>query len=283
MASRSTFREMVHGVAWQKQIRDRYLAEGAPPVPHLDVKRAMVRSVSRRLAEQVILKYEWLGTMAPTTYHYGIFFGDFCAGVCCLGTRAAGSPSQHEQFAVGPDTVGVLARGACVHWAPRASNSKLISWTARLIRHDDPRLKLLLAYSDTDAGEIGTVYQACNWIYIGTTGAGVQFVSPTGRIYHSKILYDLCRRAGYSKGRKPQKDARRWLLANGWREEAINSKHKYVVVLDKTDKQLVARVDQMRQAYPKRPASIDGDASAHHVGEGGSIPTAGLHKIKLGP
>ena len=63
--SRLTFRNAAGDVAWQKQLRDHYEAEGVPPVPHLDIKRAVVRPVSRKLAEQIILKYEWLGTM-PT-------------------------------------------------------------------------------------------------------------------------------------------------------------------------------------------------------------------------
>ena len=87
--SRSTFREAASDVAWQKQLRDRFESEGVPPVPHLDVKRAVVRPVSRRMAEQIILKYEWLGTMAQTGYHYGIFFGSYCAGVCCVAAGAA--------------------------------------------------------------------------------------------------------------------------------------------------------------------------------------------------
>lgn len=74
MVSRLTFRDKCPDVCWQKQLRDKYLAEGIPPVPNLDVKRAVVRPVSRHLAEQTIYKYEWLGTMAATSLHYGIFF-----------------------------------------------------------------------------------------------------------------------------------------------------------------------------------------------------------------
>jgi hypothetical protein len=255
MASRSTFREVSgDGVAWQKQLRDQYLAEGTPAgLEHLDLKRALVMPISRRMAEQVILKYEWLGTMAQTTHHYGLFFGTYCAGVCCVGTRASGAPGQHKPFGVGPNDVGLLARGACVHWAPVGSNSKLIAWTARLVKRDVAGLKLLLAYSDTDAGEIGTVYQACNWTYIGLTSKGdTQFISPRGRIYHSKILYDTCRRAGYTRGHKPTREVRRHLKAEGWSEQPTNPKHKYVLILDTKDQKLIERVDQMRLPYPKR-------------------------------
>jgi hypothetical protein len=44
MASRLTFRDKCSGVAWQKQLRDHYIDEGMPNVPHLDLKRAIVRT-----------------------------------------------------------------------------------------------------------------------------------------------------------------------------------------------------------------------------------------------
>jgi hypothetical protein len=143
--SRSTFREASGDVAWQRQLRDRHAAEGVPDVPHLDLKRAVVRPVSRRVAEQVILKYEWLGTMAKTAYHYGIFFGPYCAGVCCLAVGAAtGGVNAASEFNLNPSELATLARGACVHWAPPGTNSKLLAWTARLMARDTD-CRLLLA------------------------------------------------------------------------------------------------------------------------------------------
>ena len=82
--SRLVFRGKCDGVAWQKQIRDKYISEGTPDVPHLDVKKAIVRPVTRNLAKQIILKYEWLGTLVPAQLYYGIFFGNYCAGVTCV-------------------------------------------------------------------------------------------------------------------------------------------------------------------------------------------------------
>jgi hypothetical protein len=117
LVQRSTFRDVCADVAWQKQLRDRYMVEGVPPVENLDVKRAVVRGVSRRLAEHVILKYEWLGTMARSAEHFGIFFGDYCAGVCCVclnGVGTAGT-SSNQEFGIERKDLATLARGACVH------------------------------------------------------------------------------------------------------------------------------------------------------------------------
>lgn len=250
-------------------------------MPHLDVKRAEVRRVSRRLAEQVIYKYEWLGTMAGTALHYGLFFGAYCAGVCCVAVNGVGTagPYVHVQFGISRSELATLARGACVHWAPAGANSKLVAWTCRLLARESGA-KLVIAYSDTDAGEVGTIYQACNWTYIGlgTTRDDGQIVAPNGRVFNRKYLGEVAR-----KNRTTIDGAKRILGVAGWRLQAENAKYRYVHILDKSDAALVARVERMRQAYPKRAASIASDAPGVQPGEGGAEPTAALQEIDNDP
>lgn len=268
MASRSTFRELAHSVAWQRQLRDRYLLEGTPPVPDLTLKHGVVRRVRRRIAAQIILKYEWLGTMAQTGYHYGLFFGPYCAGVCCVAAGfASGGVNAHHEFGLAGHELAVLARGACVHWAPPGANSKLVAWTCRLAA-TDTGAKLMIAYSDTDAGEIGTIYQACNWVYIGRGRPTRQFVAPNGRIYDQKIIYDTRRRQGTLRtvSWTAQREA---FLAAGWREQLSNPKHKYVIVLDKSDTDLVQRIHAMRQPYPRRQP-LESEGSSNQLGHEGA-------------
>jgi hypothetical protein len=283
MASRSTFRDAAGDVAWQRQLRDRYAADGAPTVPHLDVKRAVVRPVSRRMAEQIIMKYEWLGTMATTSLHFGLFFGPHCAGVTCVGTSSTGDVNAAVGFGVASSELATLARGACVHWAPPGSNSKLIAWTCRLLARER-RHKLIVAYADTDAGEIGTVYQAAGWVYIGRGAIGTQYVAPNGRVYDMKVVYDTRRRAGTvgTVRWSAQRDA---LVASGWTIQPTNPKHRYVCVLDGSDRALVERIESRRQPYPKRDvharAKHPSDAPGVQPGEGGAAPTRTLHEAAV--
>lgn len=257
MASRLTFRDAASDVAWQRQLRDKYQHEGTPPVPHLDVKRAMVRPVSRRLAEQIILKYEWLGTMSMTSHHYGIFFGPYCAGVTCVARGAAMAGAyHHRQFHLARGDLMTLARGACVHWAPPGTNSRLVSWTCKLLQRQGLG-KLIWATADTDAGEIGTIYQACNWVYIGITEGykrkDMELIAPNGRILSRRMLssYAKTNRCTTTKMKQALQDA-------GWRLQARNPKHRYVYILDKKDQALVDRIERMRQPYPKRDAHAGG-------------------------
>lgn len=271
--SRSTFRNAAGDVAWQKQLRDRYVDDGAPPVD-LNIKRAIIRPVSRKLAEQIILKYEWLGTMgAGSNYFYGIFFESYCAGVVCFGVGSGGANvNAHMEFRIRRDELAYLARGANVHWSPKGANSKLVSWACRLLPKRT-NAKLAIAYSDTDAGEIGTIYQACNWVCIGKGSSTTQWIAPNGRIYDQKHPSNLRAREG---NKFPRSLYTNRLRADGWKEQKSNPKYRYVCVIDKSDKALIDRIEHMRQPYPKRNMlPVNGDNLAtSQVGQFDSDPEA---------
>jgi hypothetical protein len=266
MAARFTFREPAGAVCWQRQLRDRYSSEGTPSVPHLDVRKAVVRPVSRKLAEQIILRYEWLGTMAPTSFHFGIFFGAYCAGVTCIGYSACtAGTTVHRQFMLRKRDVLTLARGACVHWAPPGANSRLVAWTARLLAKNRAG-KILLAYSDTDAGEVGTIYQACNWVYAGCTSRPdeAQFISPSGVIRDSKFVGNHARKMGVTYSR-----LRAEMLGIGWKAQSVNPKHRYVCVLDRSDAR--RKCCQRHVARPGRKGRCDSDPGASRVSRLGGV------------
>ena len=266
--SRLTFRDKQPEVCWQKLKRDQHNDEGLPPVESLSISKAVIRKVSRRFAEQIILKYEWLGTMASTGYHYGIFFDEYCAGVCCFAVGGGGANVYaHKEFGVEQDEMAYLARGACVHWAPSGSNSKLISWSCKLIAKDT-KAKIVIAYSDTDAGEIGTVYQACNWDYIGRGSSTRQWIAPNGRVLDQKLPYNLKIQKGGTRAYWVER-----LKKDGYIEQLSNPKHRYVYVLDKKDKNLAEIINKKKMDYPKRPKQA---TSPDQGDSGGAAPTRTL-------
>jgi len=271
MTSRSTFRPADESVAWQRQLRDRYASEGTPPVPHLDLARSRVREVSRPFARRIISKYEWLGTMGNSGLHFGLFFGDVCAGVTCVALNGGGAAwtTGHEQFGVGRRDVAVLVRGACVHWAPKGTNSRLVSWTVRLLKG---RARLVVAFADTDAGEIGTIYQACGWSYIGPSASSIEVVAPNGRILSERWLTALARKNGVGRGRQ-----QRALLDAGFRQQKRTRKHRYACVIDRSDGPLMDRLRAMALPYPKRMNAPERSSPVSTPdGEGGANPTPAL-------
>jgi hypothetical protein len=165
--------------AHQRLIRERHALEVDPLIEDKraaasSMSNAWVREIDNETAKQIILKYEWLGTMGTTDYRFGLYFGEYLAGAVCFG-RTAGTKTAAS--VCGPEyahVVKTLNRGACVHWAHPHSASFLISRACRMM--SEKGYHVFIAYSDTEAGEIGTVYQASNWLYCGTNSASSMFV-----------------------------------------------------------------------------------------------------------
>ncbi len=141
-----------------------------------DISKSVVKEIPRKTAEQIILEYEWLKCMPAVVWHsYGIFFGDVCGGVVCYG------PEYSENLGIQAREAGrkcadwskygfegkmiLLSRGACVHWAHPHSASRLIRQSMKLLPE---KYEVVTATTDAAAGEVGTIYQACGFHYVGS-------------------------------------------------------------------------------------------------------------------
>jgi hypothetical protein len=241
-------------IAHQRLVRD--AQQDGHPVPK-DFSQAEVREIGYAEAKQVILKYEWLGTMGSTRRCFGLFFDRELAGVECFGaTAGTGVP-----YLCGPkhaDRVMTLCRGACVHWAHEHSASYLIPRACKLLAAEGKNI--FVAYSDVDAGEIGTVYQACNWFYCGMTNPkGSLFVSPSGVERDERIV------SGYARFRKTGADTffrkftraemREKMIAAGYMFKTRKPKHRYVGIYGESNlrEELVDALRWNVLPYPKRP------------------------------
>ncbi len=246
--SRSTNRPQQSEVCWQKLRRDRMadspkLASLFPKPDDLSLKRSRVRPTSRAIAWKIISNYEWLGTLPPCTHYFGL--------------------EQSE--------IAYLCRGACVHWCPKGAAPRLINFSSTVL--GDLNTKLAIAYSDTDAGEIGTVYQASGWVCIGRGSRSIELVTPSGVTRNRSTIRDVARR-----NRVSWAEATAMLKAAGWIEQPVNPKWRYVRLIGKgkTDERLRSQIAEMRVPYPKRAGSTGGDSGAHPE-DGGSRPTPALH------
>lgn len=165
-------------IAWQRQIRD---ARARLALDHdlfgaywthcdLTLKRSQVRAIDRATAASMILPYEWLGTMPTVTHaHYGVFFSGVLGGAIVFGPDPAENLGVWDRYGWGGGRLWLLARGACAHWTPTGSASRLIRRAMRLL---PPTVEVITALVDPAAGEIGTIYQACGFDYVGVMGHG---------------------------------------------------------------------------------------------------------------
>jgi len=136
----------------------------------LDLKNSVVKEIDLKTAREIIEEYEYLGCVAAVNWHqYGIFFVDkatneeVCGGVVIFGQEYAENRGVWDKYDFTGNII-LLNRGVCLHWAPINTNSKLIM---DAIKQLPPKYEVITCTIDPDAGEIGTIYQACNFHYVG--------------------------------------------------------------------------------------------------------------------
>jgi hypothetical protein len=225
-------------------------------VPKADIKQAELKEISYDDAKSIILDYEWLGTMGTTQYHYGIFYEGTLSGVVCFGyfqamlnenkTKTGGGYSYY----VGDkywDKGIQLTRGACAWWCHEHSGSKLIAYGLREIAKRG--FKFVVAFSDGEAGEIGTLYQATNWNYIGSSGR------THWDVYHkSGGLYlndrDFHKRNGFSG----KKELDSWAIGKPYLIKPRYAKGRYIKLIGtkRENKEMMAVLKDKVKPYPKR-------------------------------
>ncbi len=200
--------------------------------------------VSTKQAREVILRYEWLRTMQTNAFvHFGLAtpWGEV------IGVASFGPPYGWRTGFPGGYHTAVLGRGACVHWAPKSAASYLIRNACRLAGRLG--VEIVSAYADVDAGEIGTVYQAANWLYLGQgTSHGptrVEWQMPGSDRWMSSRMLE---HKGYS-GRGAWAAAR----ARGWKSRTRPAKHLYAWAEGRRRREILALLAPRALPYPKRP------------------------------
>jgi hypothetical protein len=179
---------------------------------------------------------------------------DELAGVACFGP----GPGRSSNDLCGPELrqyAVALERGACVHWAHEHAGSFLVS-RACALAHKDHGWRIFYAYADVTAGEIGTIYQACNWLYVGrSTGRGATgrwtFIEKaTGKKWSTKSLRAFCKARNMDSATHI-----RGLRTNpGWEAVLIPDKHRYVHFEGdrRQRRELRHALKYMAQPFPKR-------------------------------
>jgi len=260
----SDFRDFPsNGKCHQRVIRDRMAEQ---PEPDLEEKRrlaanlksAFVREISYDEARNVVLASEWLANLGTSEHCYGLFFGRYLGGVVCFG-RTAGtkvvSSICGEQHA---HKVITLCRGACSWWTPKNAATFLINASCREMSKKG--YNIFVAYSDPAAGEIGTVYQASNWLYCGTTNPTEKFRTPSGEVKDARLVsaYSRDRTGGTIKYKRSRAEQKQMMMEEGYEFYRDGGrKHRYVGIYgDRRTKRLLRsalRWDVL--PYPKREPS----------------------------
>ena len=262
-------------IAHQKIVRDRVAQTKSGDLfgkwwndIDVDISKAVVRRTTQKTAKAIIEEYEWLGCMAALNwFYYGIFFENVCGGVVCYGPEYSENLGKvtREKGKAGADwskygfegKMILLNRGACVHWAHPHSASKLIRQSMKLL---PAKYEVVTSTVDDLAGEIGTIYQACGFYYVGAMRDANKNINSrkgdrdawiiNGKLYGSRNLRQRFGTTSLEKIKKHHPDVKKIKQ---------NSKGRYFCFRGskKTKEKHRQTISHLIKPYPKRQQPLD--------------------------
>lgn len=242
------------GEAWQYKVRkQKELEESNNPYwkdLDLDIAHSIVKEIDNLTAKKIIEEYEWLGCMpAIVNYCYGIFFKNIYTGEEVCGGAVVYGKEYTENLGVW-DKYGytgkilLLARGVCLHWTKKNTNSHLIMESMKLL---PKQYEVITCTTDNLAGEVGTIYQACNFYYVGSMR---KVKERTGCIINGKLYGSRSLRAKFGHMRKA--DILKECPDAKFIKQKSKDRYFYFRGDKKTKRKNLKAIEHLIKPYPKR-------------------------------
>lgn len=112
--------------------------------------------------------------------------------------------------------------------------SKAVSLALKLLHKENPIVKMIVSYADHRQNHLGIIYQATNWLYLGTI-----ITSDFQYFYNGKWTHQ---RTIDSKKNKEE-------LKQTLKKRKNSNKFKYIYVFDK---ELKKEYEKLKQSYPRQ-------------------------------
>lgn len=165
-------------------------------IKNIDLDEFIFKPITgdKKEATNFIKRYEWLGTVGSyPTHWFGAYYNGILGGVVIMGMPNAFSKILGEKT---KELERLIARGASASWCPMNLGSKFLMWCIKWMVNNT-QYRLFTCYSDPQAKEKGSIYQALNFFYLGQkSGTSIRCVNPynkdkimTDRAFRSSAFY----------------------------------------------------------------------------------------------
>lgn len=190
--------------------------------------------------------FHYAKAVPVNTVGYNVYNGaDEWCGVILYGTGANNNIGREYGLPQG----GVLELVRVALNGKQEQTSQAVAMSIKQVKKDVPQCRLLVSYADCDQSHLGTIYQATNWIFTGTSMKDSKDSSwvINGKRYHGRIISDFVRERGGLKGMTRKQFLQKYYDPNAY-EYVTKGKRKYLMPLDKKMKKFV---QPLAKPYPK--------------------------------
>ena len=145
---------------------------------------------------------------------WGLFEGDRLVGVCAFATPSSEAVRASVFGLEHKDKVTELHRLHTSDDLPKNTESWFVSRALRGLKEERPQLMAVISFADSTEGHYGTVYQAMNALFCGTTSRARFWRDAEGRLRHP-------RQNGHNVTPEEAKSM-------GWKPEMRGAKFRYI-------------------------------------------------------
>jgi hypothetical protein len=118
--------------------------------------------------------------------------------------------------------------------------TEIVAEAIRVLRRHSPGLRLVVSFADPFHGHVGRIYQAGNWLYLGTTAPATAYRDRRGKLHHSRVVTGSGYVVQFGRMTKVPKPS-------DLTKVELPGKHRYAMPLDRALRRRLARV---AQPYP---------------------------------
>ena len=129
----------------------------------------VVKLVSNKVAKEMVKMNHYSHAWTMCKYALGLFRNSMMMGVAVYGRPVGRLAAQSIAPGIKDNEVLELTRLWIADSEGKNTESWFIGQTFKWLKKHDKNIKVLLSYSDLNAGHVGIIYQATNWIYQGRT------------------------------------------------------------------------------------------------------------------
>ena len=178
---------------------DQVVVDSAPEAPPEKPKikpTFLIDFCSQKAAKHAVMRWHYSRAMPSSKLvRMGIWEGGKFVGAIIYGVGA----NRHlaRPFGLKPTQVCELVRVALApgrYWP----TSRCVAKSLKLLSKQSPGLRIVVSYADRGQGHKGTIYQACNFTFLGETFQS--YLKVKGTVVHPRTLYDRYGPGGQSLG-----------------------------------------------------------------------------------
>lgn len=127
--------------------------------------------------------------------------------------------------------------------------SQAVAMSLKQLHHDKPMCRLVVSYADCDQSHLGTIYQATNWVYVGTMLENKHDASWVikGKRIHGRNISEYVRNRGGLNGMSREEFIKKYYDPNA-EKYTTKGKRKYLMPMDKAMRK---QIKSLAQPYPK--------------------------------